>query len=134
MSDKREMGSMLVGNAPVSWGVYEAGVATNPPFARILDAIAEAGYEGTELGPYGYLPHEPDALRAELSKRKLKLGSSFVGVPLERADRRKESVAHALKVARLLATQGVEALMIAQADSDLRASLAGRTPKDGSAG
>ena len=43
------------GNAPVSWGVYEAD-RPNPPFARVLDDIAAAGYAGTELGPYGYLP------------------------------------------------------------------------------
>ena len=53
---------MIVGNAPVSFGVYEAGVASNLPFSRVLDAIAEAGYAGTELGPYGYLPSDPAPL------------------------------------------------------------------------
>jgi inosose dehydratase len=134
MSDKRGMGSMRVGNAPVSWGVYEAGVATNPPFSRILDAIAEAGYSGTELGPYGYLPSDPETLRAELRKRNLTLGSSFVSTPLESAELRTKSVEHAMEVAKLLATQGVDQLMIAPADSDVRAELAGRAPKDGSAG
>ena len=76
-----------VGNAPVSWGVYEAD-RPNPPFARVLDDIAAAGYEGTELGPYGYLPTTPDALAAELRKRNLGLGSSFVPLPLEDASRR----------------------------------------------
>ena len=46
------MPQIRVGNAPVSWGVYEAD-RPNPPFDRILDEIARAGYEGTELGPYG---------------------------------------------------------------------------------
>ena len=36
-----------VGNAPVSWGVYEAD-RPNRPFPGVLDAIAAAGYEGTE--------------------------------------------------------------------------------------
>ena len=31
--------------------------------------IAEAGYEWTELGPYGYLPTDLPTLRAELAKR-----------------------------------------------------------------
>ena len=73
--------SIRVGNAPVSWAVYEAD-RPNPPFARVLDQIAEAGYEGTELGPYGYLPTSAEALAAELSKRHLALGSSFVPLPL----------------------------------------------------
>src|SRR5512132_74211 len=96
---------IVVGNAPVSWGVYEAD-RPNPPFARVLDEIAAAGYEGTELGPYGYLPTAPAALAEELRRRRLTLGSSFVPLPLEDASRRPQSVKASLDVARLLATQG----------------------------
>jgi inosose dehydratase len=122
-----------VGNAPVSWGVYGAD-RPNPPFARVLDDIAAAGYEGTELGPYGYLPTTPDALAAELRKRKLGLGSSFVPLPLEDAGRRAQSVDSALAVARLLASQGVGELIIADDEDPRRTRIAGRIPKDGSAG
>ena len=75
---------MRVGNAPVSWGVYEAD-RPNPPFADVLDGIARAGYAGTELGPYGYLPTTPRELGHELRSRGLALGSSFVPLPLEDA-------------------------------------------------
>jgi inosose dehydratase len=124
---------IVVGNAPVSWGVYEAD-RPNPPFARVLDEIAAAGYEGTELGPYGYLPTKPDALAAELSRRSLRLGSSFVPLPLEDASRRAQSVKASLDVARLLATQGVEELIIADDEDPRRTAIAGRIPADGSAG
>jgi inosose dehydratase len=119
-----------VGNAPVSWGVYEAD-RPNPPFARILDEIAAAGYEGTELGPYGYLPAEPAALDRELKARRLALGSSFVALPLEDAARRAASVAHALRVARLLASQGVGELILADDEDGRRAAIAGRVGGDG---
>jgi inosose dehydratase len=122
-----------IGNAPVSWGVYEAD-RPNPPFATVLDAIAAAGYEGTELGPYGYLPTTPDALAAELRKRKLGLGSSFVPLPLEDAGRRAQSVESALDVARLLASQGVGELIVADDEDPRRTRIAGRIPEDGSAG
>jgi inosose dehydratase len=122
--------SIRVGNAPVSWGVYEAD-RPNPPFGRILDEIARAGYEGTELGPYGYLPTEPDALGRELNARRLGLGSSFVALPLEEASRRAASVAHALNVARLLATQGVAELILADDEDPQRARIAGRVADDG---
>ena len=128
------MGAIKVGNAPVSWGVYESGVPTNPPWEAVLDAIAEAGYDGTELGPYGYLPKDPSVLGQALSRRKLALASSYVGLPLEDASKRTESVAHALAVGRLLATQGVEEIIVAGCESDVRASIAGRVPKDGSSG
>src|SRR5437773_1612690 len=99
------MSLIRVGNAPVSWGVYEAD-RPNPPFGRILDEIARAGYEGTELGPYGYLPTEAGALERELKARRLGLGSSFVALPLEDASRPAASVAHVPRVARLLAPPG----------------------------
>jgi inosose dehydratase len=122
-----------VGNAPVSWGVYEAD-RPNPPFGRILDEIAGAGYEGTELGPYGYLPTEAAALARELKGRRLGLGSSFVALPLEDASRRADSVAHALRVARLLATQRVGELILADDEDPARARIAGRIDKDGRSG
>ena len=125
--------TIRVGNAPVSWAVYEAD-RPNPPFARVLDEIAAAGYEGTELGPYGYLPTEPDALRRELAARGLALGSSFVPLPLEDAAARARSVESALSVGRLLASQGVGELIIADDEDPARAARAGRIPRDGSAG
>jgi len=125
--------AMRVGNAPVSWAVYEAD-RPNPPFARVLDEIAAAGYEGTELGPYGYFPTDPAALDRELRSRRLGLASSFVPLPLEDASRRGRSVATALAVARLLATQGVGELILADDEDPARQRIAGRVPADGSAG
>lgn len=127
------MTAMRVGNAPVSWGVYDP-VPTNPPFGEVLDAIARAGYEGTELGPYGYLPTEPAALAAELERRQLALGSSFVALPLEDAAQRPRSIEQALEVARLLASRGVKELILADDEDPARARHAGRIPADGSRG
>jgi inosose dehydratase len=124
---------MRVGNAPVSWGVYEAD-RPNPPFGVVLDAIAQAGYEGTELGPYGYLPTAPDALDRELKARRLTLGSSFVALALEDPSRRERGVAHALAVARLLKTQGVGELILADDEDPERTRIAGRVGADGRAG
>ncbi|MBP6703254.1 MAG: TIM barrel protein [Vicinamibacteria bacterium] len=122
-----------VGNAPVSWAVYEAHLP-NPPFATVLDAIAAAGYEGTELGPYGYLPTAPEDLAKELDSRRLTLGSSFVPVALEDEAAREAVIAHALKVSGLLARFGVKELIVADDEDPRRAAHAGRIPKDGSMG
>jgi inosose dehydratase len=127
------MSLIKVGNAPVSWGVYEAD-RPNPPFGRILDEIARAGYEGTELGPYGYLPTEAGALARELKARGLGLGSSFVALPLEDASRRAASVEHALRVGRLLATQGVGEVILADDEDPERARIAGRVDANTRAG
>jgi inosose dehydratase len=127
------MDDWLIGNAPVSWGIYEAE-DDNPAFGPILDAIAKAGYAGTELGPYGYLPTDPDSLTRELRARDLRLGSSFVALPLEDASAREASVAHALRVARLLKSQDVPWLILADDEDPTRARHAGRIPSDGSLG
>ena len=124
---------MRVGNAPVIWGVFEAD-RPNPPFGGVLDAIAQAGYEGTELGPYGYLPTAADALDRELKSRRLSLGSSFVALPLEDPAGRAAGVEHALTVARLLKTQGVGELILADDEDPGRTRIAGRVDADGRAG
>ena len=49
---------MKVANAPLSYGAFEMTVGTDfpvPGAQEVLDAIAAAGYAGTELGPPGYL-------------------------------------------------------------------------------
>jgi inosose dehydratase len=124
---------ILVGNAPVSWGVYEAD-RPNPPFAKVLDEIAAAGYAGTELGPYGYLPTHPPLLERELARRGLGLGSSFVPVPLEDPSARGRAVSTALEVARLLRSQHVRELILADDEDVERKAIAGRVAPDGSRG
>jgi inosose dehydratase len=127
------MAGIRVGNAPVSWGVYEAHLP-NPPYAQILDAIQNAGYEGTELGPYGYLPTDPKVLEQELKSRNLALGSSFVPVTLEDPSQRSAAVEHCLKVGSLLSTQRVGEVIISAGFAKERGLIAGRVPSDNSAG
>ena len=117
---------MKLGNAPVSFGVYRAGEPTNPPWSTVLDAIAAAGYPGTELGPYGYLPTRADELAAALRARNLILGSSFVGLPLGRAEAREASVRTVVEVAELLAAEGVAEVILADEGSPAREAVAGR--------
>jgi inosose dehydratase len=119
-----------LGNAPVSWAVYEAS-GSHPPYAAVLDAIAGAGYAGTELGPLGYFPTDPNVLGRELSGRKLKLGSSYLALPLEDASARQQSVARAVEVARLLSTQGVEELIVGGEEHPDRVRFAGRIDAGG---
>jgi inosose dehydratase len=125
--------TMRLGNAPVSWGVFEAD-GPNPPFETVLDAIVETGYAATELGPYGYLPTDPATLGRELDRRKLTLASSFLPIALEDKAHREVSVQKALTVARLLAVRKVEELIVADEERPARTRIAGRVPKDGSAG
>jgi inosose dehydratase len=69
-----------VANAPVSYGAFELTVGALPDVPapdEVLDAIAAAGYEGTELGPRGYLGRH-DELRDRLERHGLALAGAFV--------------------------------------------------------
>ncbi|MBA2588050.1 MAG: TIM barrel protein [Alphaproteobacteria bacterium] len=77
---------LTIGSAPDSWGVWFADDARQTPWHRCLDEIAEAGYEWTELGPFGYLPTDPATLKQELDKRGLKVSGSFVEGDLPNPD------------------------------------------------
>ena len=70
-----------VANAPCSWGVLEFDATATPaPAAQVLDEMAAAGYAGTELGDWGFLPTEPRALAADVGdarsrpRRRLRAG------------------------------------------------------------
>jgi inosose dehydratase len=48
------------------------------PWTRFLDEFASVGYEWMELGPYGYLPTDPNQLSDELSKRGIRVSGGTI--------------------------------------------------------
>jgi inosose dehydratase len=117
---------MRIANAPTSWGVEDPANPANPPWQRVLDETAAAGYAGIELGPLGYLPEDPGALGRELGARELRLVAGFVFEPLHTAD----GVAAALRAGRrtceLLAAGGARQLVIIHGFTPERERTAGR--------
>ena len=77
--------TIRVGTAPDSWGVWFPSDPKQTPWHRCLDEIAEAGYEWTELGPYGYLPTDLPTLQRELDRRHLKVTGAVGLVHMEDA-------------------------------------------------
>jgi inosose dehydratase len=78
---------VVLGSAPDSWGVWFADNPRQTPWHRFLDEVAAAGYRWIELGPYGYLPTDPDELGRELDRRQLRVTGTFTMFPLEDASR-----------------------------------------------
>src|SRR6266850_1839837 len=119
--------NIKVGNAPVSWGVLEVpGWGKQMPYSQLLDEIKEAGYAGTELGPYGYFPTEWNRLASELSARQLQLIASFVPIPLAHATRHEAAYLEAMEVAQLLAHTGAPLIVLADEMSETRMAVSGR--------
>ncbi len=100
----------------------------------MLDEMVSAGYTGTELGPYGFLPTDANILRPELTQRNLKLLGSFVPVVLSDPASTKIVVERIRVVGDLLSALGAPFLVLADAQSEARDRIAGRVPRDGSQG
>ncbi len=75
--------NIIIGSAPDSWGVWFPSDPQQTPWHRFMDEIVEAGYEWTELGPYGYLPIDLPTLRRELDSRGLKVTGTFAMANVE---------------------------------------------------
>jgi inosose dehydratase len=69
-----------IGTAPDSWGIWFPENEKQIDWERCMNEMAESGYQGIELGPWGYLPNEYEKLKNELEKRNLELtATTLVG-------------------------------------------------------
>ena len=91
--------AIRIATAPVSWGILEIeGWSWRKTYTEVLDEMVQAGYSGTELGPYGFLPTNPSELKRELDKRKLSLLGAFLPLPLAHNERHSAGLQSALEV------------------------------------
>jgi inosose dehydratase len=87
--------AIRLANAPCSFGAFEitVGVLPNVPEPdEVLEAIAAAGYEGTELGPPGYLGRGA-TLRDRLARRGLSLAGGYIPIHFSEPARWAEDLA-----------------------------------------
>ena len=93
---------MRVANAPCSWGVLEFEAPAAARRSQVLDEMAAAGYAGTELGDWGFLPTDPAALADEVRQRQLALVGAFVPIALAKEAALAEGIERAVRTARLI--------------------------------
>src|SRR5262245_45878682 len=121
---------MRIANAPCSWGVLEIESSGKPPGPdRVLDEIAQTGYEGTELGDWGFFSTDPAQLRRDVARRSLALVGAFVAVALSDPAAHAEGEALAVRTARLIAAACDDRPHLIL--SDATAAVAARTAKAG---
>ena len=117
----------LFASAPDSWGVLDyPGPSWEQSYEKMLDEMVEAGYTGSELGPYGFFPTDPKILQPQLEKRKLKLLASFVPVKMTDPAASQAVMERIRKVGNLLATLKAPFLVIADDQSPERNAFSGR--------
>jgi len=108
-----------IANAPCSWGVLEFDLDGKAAgFEQVLDEISETGYEGSELGDWGFMPTVPVDLKLELDKRQLSMVGAFVPVFLKDRSSHKAGAEVAVKTAKLMADAGYKDAFIVLADNN----------------
>src|SRR5215510_11916109 len=118
----------LFSSAPDSWGVLDyPGPSWEQSYEKMLDEMVEAGYAGTELGPYGFFPTDAKVLQPQLEKRKLKLLGSFVPVNMTDPSAGAAVIERIRKVGDLLATLKAPFLVMADDMHPERNAFAGRS-------
>jgi inosose dehydratase len=118
--------SIRLATGPVTWGVDFADAPDNPPWPLVLDEIAASGVGALELGPVGYLPEEPDELRAALTARDLTAVGSFVFEDLHDPTRASAIASVAERACAAIAAAGGRVLVIIDRPVPARAATAGR--------
>jgi inosose dehydratase len=123
---------IAVANAPCSWGATDdfPPVGDALGYAQVLDEMALAGYAGTELGDWGFLPTDAATLRAELSRRNLALVGAFVPARLSDPGAHASGEELAVRTATLLAAGAASSdapcLVLADDANAARVRVAGR--------
>ena len=114
-------------SAPDSWGVLDyRGPSWEQSYEKMLDEMVQAGYSGSELGPYGFFPTDPKILEPQLEKRKLKLLGAFVPVKMTDPAAGKTVIERIRRVGNLLATLKAPFLVMADDQSPERNAFSGR--------
>ena len=70
--------TVKLANSPCSWGVSYPDAPGNPDPKKVFREIAEAGYEFSELGPYGFLQPDPQKILDFTENLNLKIIGSFI--------------------------------------------------------
>lgn len=120
-----------IASTPCSWGVLDFNLKENiPAYKQVLVEMKDAGYSGTELGQWGFLPTMAFDLREALKESKLTLVGAFVPVALQDPDRHHQGLEKALETAALMYHAGYEEALLILSDEfgsdDERTSHAGR--------
>jgi len=111
-----------VAATPRSWGAFALGVDAADP-DTVLDEMAAAGFDGTELGELGFFPDKSVPLKAAVQPRGLTVISAAVPVTLADVSSHDEALGRALRVARIVTRVKPDAFIVLTDTSSASRSL-----------
>lgn len=103
--------NLCLGIAPDSWGIWFPEDEHQVDHTVFLDELVQAGYKWLELGPYGYLPTDPQRLADEVGSRGLQVSGGTTFGALHHPKEWDEMLATTRKVAELTAAAGAHHLV-----------------------
>lgn len=117
-----------IASAPVSWGVIMKDTPDVPPWEQVLREISAAGYSGTELGPFGFLPQDEALLQERLDELELRLLAAYLQINLVEPAAKEDEYDETMATTRFLSKMGCEWVVLSDAlfFDDNRAGRAGR--------
>jgi inosose dehydratase len=96
-----------VQSAPISWGICEVpGWGAMLPTPRVLSEMSAMGMTATELGAPGFLPTDPDEVKALLAEYGMTLMGGFTPVVLHDPAQRQATIESATATAKLFQRAG----------------------------
>jgi inosose dehydratase len=102
-----------IANAPCSWGILEFDLEGEAAgYTQVLDEIKGTGYNGTELGDWGFMPTEAMVLKQELQSRNLEMLGAFVPVDFSSSDAHAAGAETAIRTAILLTAVGASPVIV----------------------
>jgi inosose dehydratase len=100
--------------APITWGVCEVpGWGCQLGAERVLREVSAVGLRAIELGPHGFLPHDPGEVARMLRRHDLRLAGGFVPAVLHRREAQRGTLASIAAAAKTLAAAGATMLVLA---------------------
>jgi len=118
--------SIRIGNAPCSWGVEFADDPRNPAWRDVLRDCRDAGYNGIELGPVGFMPEDPVELGEALGEFGQKLIGGVVFRPFHDPAAWDDVMDGSVRTCKALNAHGAQHLVLIDSISPRRAPTAGR--------
>ena len=133
-------GGIVLANAPVSYGAFEITVGIDPNVPdplTLLDWVRAAGYDGVDLGPFGYLG-DVETLPGRLAERGLGLVGGYLELPFSEPDRITAELPNLDALLDIFDTVSGQGLApkptLADAGSEIRSRYPGRATLDRSVG
>ncbi len=118
--------TIRIGNAPCSWGVEFADDPRNPDWRMVQKENAEAGYQGIELGPVGFMPEDPGELGEALAEHGQELIGGVVFRPFHDPSQWGDVMDGSVRTCKALKAHGAEHLVLIDSIYERRAPTAGR--------